>query len=156
VRRPGHPTLEPERAKRVVDALRRLYQERFNENGTALAKALKRSQSAVSQLFAGRNAPSYETARRVAALIGLSVSELLGEGAPTSGHPRPNLVEALEYVRAKGRASEETIRDVRTAARHLPDVDVPVWLMLLVEVEARRSEAAQDERRERRPPPRPA
>ncbi len=123
------------------DALR-LYRERFKENGTALAAALKRSQPSVSQLLSGRNAPSYETAERVAELLGISVAELFGEEpASGPGDLRPNLLEAIEYARSRGRTSPETISAVRAAARHLPDLEVHAWITMLANVETAREQA---------------
>ena len=143
MRGPGHPTLRPERAERVKEALWRLYRERFKENGTALATALHRSQPSVSQLLSGKNASSYETAERVAELLGISVAELFGE-EPSSvpGDSRPNLAEALEYARDRSRASPETIAAVRAAARHLPDLEVHAWITLFANVEASRARDA--------------
>jgi len=138
----GRPSLRPDQVQRVRSALRQLYRDRYGENATAMAAALGRSQSAVSQLLSGKNAPSYETAERVAALKGVHVAELLGD-APTSGlrpssetlKDRPNLADAVEFVRARGRASERAIADVCAAAAFVPDLDVSVWIALLLDVE---------------------
>lgn len=130
----GRPGLPPEQADRVLDALRKLLQERFGQNVTALAQVLGRSQSAISQILAGRNKPSYETAQRTAEYLGIPVSDLLVPGArgdalavpmgesgfrlrilrdDEASDPSPERAEALHFARAN-RLPEEAI--VRTRA----------------------------------------
>ena len=136
----GRPELRTDRAERVREALRALLRDRFDQNVTALAKAIRRSQSGVSQLLAGKNDPSYETAERVAGLLGLTVQELLQETTGLGERSallakRPNLREALEWVTDRGKASEDAVQAVLAAASHLPDLEAPTWIAMLIDAE---------------------
>ncbi len=137
--------MRPDLEENVHKALRLLLIEKFSGNTTSLAKALRRSQSAMSQLLAGKNAPSYETAERVAVLMGQTVAQLFGqEGGAAEGGVLanlPNLVEAVAYVREKGRVTDQAIAAVCSAAGFLPDLDVEAWIALLVQVERHRPRA---------------
>jgi transcriptional regulator with XRE-family HTH domain len=136
----GRPELRPDRAERVREALRGLLRDRFDENVTALAKALRRSQSGVSQILAGKNDPSFETAERVARLLGVTVQELLEEGTGVGARSallssRPNLREALDWVTSRGKATEEAVQAVLAAAGHLPDLEASTWITMLTDAE---------------------
>lgn len=76
----GRPSLEEDEAERVRDALRRaLALPRFDGNKTKLGEVLDMSQSAIGQILSGKNAPSLQTARAVAKVIGEDVWALLGD-----------------------------------------------------------------------------
>jgi transcriptional regulator with XRE-family HTH domain len=145
----GRPSLEPEQAQRVLDALNELLRGKFGGNASALGRELTMSQSAVSQLVSGKNAPSFSTAERVAKVLGKSVLELL-EGAPRpevdrdllaqkrvaglKGHR--NLLSALRYVQHEQVVSTETEGVAMTLASHLPDdLSTPTWIAIMLDIE---------------------
>lgn len=80
-KKPGRPSLTETETERVLAALDRLYEGRFKRNGTALAEALGRTQPGIAQLRGGVNKPSLDTARRVARLEGVPVTNYLDETA---------------------------------------------------------------------------
>ncbi len=133
----GRPSLKKEQADRVVAAMRRLLTERYDNNKTRLAAALGRSQPSISDLLhpqGVKGRPSYETAERVAKLVGVSVAELMG-GESAREHegaaPRPNLDAALRQLGPL--ATTEATASVRRAAKHLPDLAVGTWIVLLMD-----------------------
>lgn len=97
----GKPSLSLPDADRVLKVLKRLYLERFGGNKSELARALGRSQPAVTQLLDGTNLPSLDTARRVARLEGVDVTTYLDEHAPEtpSTEPFPSRWRAAQSAR---------------------------------------------------------
>lgn len=75
----GRPGLAPADAKRVREAMQKLYAEKFEENKTALGQALGISQPAVTQLLDGTNSASLRTAKMVAKVMGVGVASLVHE-----------------------------------------------------------------------------
>lgn len=73
----GRPALDEAQAERVVAAMRRLRDDRFDGNGSELARKLGLTPSAVSQAFSRKTTPSYPTAVFVARLLGTTVEALL-------------------------------------------------------------------------------
>lgn len=84
------PAIPPEQARRVMKAIERQLAKR-DGNASALARDLGMTQPSLSNLRAGKNGPSLNTARAVAALEGVDVFTLLGERAAgdTAPHSDP-------------------------------------------------------------------
>lgn len=72
----GKPSLPQDMADRVREVIRKEY-ERLDRNKAALGRLFSRSPQALVQILEGTNAPSMETAIRVAAKMGLTHRELL-------------------------------------------------------------------------------
>ena len=100
-RKPGKPSISTTEAERVVGVLRRLYGARFHENKSELARALKISQPAVTQLLEGTNLPSLQTARAVARIEGVDVTSYLDEHAEDddAASPFPSKFRAARSAR---------------------------------------------------------
>lgn len=131
------PTLSASQAQRVLDAMRRLKDDRFKGSVSELARALGRRQPSVTQLLAGKHGPSYQTAVVVAKLLGITVWQLFGEAALDPlvlAIERPNLAAAIELSGDKisGGARERVL----AAARFLPDLPLSAWVTLLLETSA--------------------
>jgi transcriptional regulator with XRE-family HTH domain len=126
--------LPPEQGKRVLAAMHALLAQE-NGNRAGLARRLRLSAPSVSNLFNGKNAPSFDTAVRVASAQGISVTTLLGERVPDVRLPdltsHPNLLTALEM--AGERATEAARRNTLAAAAYLPDLATPTWLGVLLD-----------------------
>ena len=73
--------MTPGQARRVRAAIRRLIRENGGDHGggSAVARLLDLTPSAISQIDSEKNAPSFGTAQRVATALGVTVSSLLGE-----------------------------------------------------------------------------
>lgn len=132
----GRPSLRKDQADRVIAAMRELLRQRFDGNKTALASALGRSQPTVSNLLhpsGAKDRPSYETAERVARLLGMPVSDLLG-GSPEEGdilEHRPNLEAALHQLGTMVRPGARST--VLRVAAALPDLATSTWIVLLMD-----------------------
>lgn len=126
--RGGCPGLAPEQARRVLDALQNLLTFRYGGNASALARDLDISQSAVSQLVSGKNAPSFATAERVAFLVDKPVTALLAEagagaGVDERGAERAAVVAFIRGVAAESAHREEFLKLARriAAGEHAED-----------------------------------
>lgn len=76
----GRPGLSEAEATRLRELVEKLLAEKFDGNRTAFARAIGRSQPAVTQLLGGTNKASLETVKRVAAVAGIPYMSLLDEG----------------------------------------------------------------------------
>ncbi|XXY23390.1 helix-turn-helix transcriptional regulator [Sorangium sp. So ce216] len=147
----GRPSLEPEQAQRVREALQELLHGRHAGNVSALARDLNLSQSAVSQLISKKNAPSFSTAQAVANAVGVPVLELL-HGSPPHGtqlsvkdmvqklnhglQTHPNLQSAIRYLDGERRISGESEGTALMLATHLPsDLAVTTWIAIMLDLE---------------------
>lgn len=81
----GRPGLSEAEATRLRELVERLLEEKFDGNRTAFARAIGRSQPAVTQLLGGTNKASLETLKRVAAVAGIPYMSLLDEGQGERG-----------------------------------------------------------------------
>ncbi len=93
--------------------LRRIYEKDFGENKSKLARALGRSQPAVTQLLEGTNLPSLDTARRVARIEGVDVTTYLDEHAEEA-------------------PADEPFPSKHRAARSARGLDMPAWAIDLM------------------------
>lgn len=85
----------------MLAALRRLYAERYESNGSALARALGMSQPALSNLFSGKNRPGFPTAMAAAKLMGVPWQNLVeGEGPVSTAGRYPRKARVLEVLGA--------------------------------------------------------
>jgi transcriptional regulator with XRE-family HTH domain len=126
----GPPTLSPQQVRRVVDLLRVLH-EQCNCNATELARRLKLSQTAVSELLAGKNKPSFRTTERIAALAGVQVWSLLGSSSVPTPASHPTLMATLEFL--GDRVTPEARERVLAAAMNLPDLAQATWIQVLMD-----------------------
>lgn len=92
-RKTGKPSLPDEQRDRVLGAMRRIREERFDGKGgvTRMAEALGVSQPLVSQATMPGTSyrPGFDLAQRVARLLGQDVWELLGISGPGAARIRP-------------------------------------------------------------------
>lgn len=132
------PALSVTEAQRFVEQLRIALTGRFGGNQTALAKALGVSQSAVSQLLAGKNSPSTDTAKALGKLMGFDYRMLLDD--PTASSPtkepvfaekiRPRsgwqhlIDEALEILIREGYSADESRRALEGAQAFRKATDI--------------------------------
>ena len=101
-------------AGRVREVLKALLTSSFDGNKAALARALKRSPTAVNDLLEGHVNPSFDTVCKIAALAGCTEGDLFfGDRgaappvvAPADAHP--NLTRLLQ--RLDGLVSPELVR----------------------------------------------
>jgi transcriptional regulator with XRE-family HTH domain len=130
VREMGPPTLSQQQVKRIVDTMQTLY-EQCGHNATELARRLKISQAAVSEILAGKNRPSFKTAERVAQLAGVQIWTLVGTGATPTPASHPNLMATLDLLH--DRIAPEARERVLAAAVHLPDFGQSTWIAMLLD-----------------------
>jgi transcriptional regulator with XRE-family HTH domain len=139
----GRPGLSDSEAKRVRDLLQRLLDEGEFENLTQLARALERTQPAVTQLLAGTNKASFETLKRVAGVARVPYASLLDGGSPpdllrvsdsrtVEYDPRyPNRSEAIDVLIRAGEDREEVEQAadaVAVALSSAEDLSTLDWL----------------------------
>lgn len=98
----GRPGLSEAEATRLRELVERLLEEKFDGNRTAFARAIGRSQPAVTQLLGGTNKASLETLKRVAAVAGIPYMSLLDEGQGERG--TTTHYDSEEAWRARARA----------------------------------------------------
>lgn len=115
----GKPSIGVEPARRVVAAMRWLKETEY-KNDTQLGKALKRTQPAITEILNGNSEPSYETADRVAGLLGIEPGDLLAgrwspEGKQEPADPYPSRALAIQAARLLG-VSEAAIVAVRSTS----------------------------------------
>ncbi len=110
--------LPPEQAERVIDAMRDLLAKRFEGKKSLLARALGRSAASVGDILNDpASGPSFETARRVAGLLGITVDALLEGGAVEHQDDAcPERARAL--VRLRGLLAPEVEQTVRSIVVH--------------------------------------
>ncbi|NUP13807.1 MAG: helix-turn-helix transcriptional regulator [Polyangiaceae bacterium] len=119
----GNPGLSEEAAARVMALFLKTLREDYGNSRAAMARALRRSPSAISQLADEHgNRPSLETAERLAKLKGVSLASLI-DGAPS---PETQVERALPQVLREimsrpradgGRLGEWTELTVETVAK---------------------------------------
>lgn len=161
----GRPTLEPEQARRVRDALNEMLRTKFEGNASALARSLGIGQSGVSRLLSGATSASFVTAQRIANAIGVSVLDLLGQEAPkaidagTYGEMLAdaiggNLGPALHHVERQQAVSAATEMIAVILSKRLPD-DLPTtaWIELMTEIDTVMNWIASEPKRLLAPPP---
>lgn len=130
-RKTGKPSLPDEQRERVLGAMRRIREERFDGKGgvTRMAEALGVSQPLVSQATMPGTSyrPGFDLAQRVAKLLGQDVWELLGISGPGVDHDEyPERAKAIRAARLLG-MDPRAIEKVRLAPGSKSDVDRSSW-----------------------------
>jgi hypothetical protein len=124
--------LPPEKAARVVAAMRKLRDEKFGGVNATLAKAIGRSGAAVGDILATppKSKPSFDTAQRVARALAIPVEQLLSDDAPPSVEPDRYPARASALGRLRGLLAPEVEEQLRTmvypAGTKIPDE--PEWI----------------------------
>ncbi len=117
--------LTPGQNKRLREAMWAARRERFDDNVTALAKAMGRAQPSISDFMNGKGGASYETARRFAAIVDTDVQAVIGEPEEVEEAPAADeneglpqvLVEATRFARAN-KLPESVIADYARTHSH--------------------------------------
>jgi len=73
-RRPGRPSMPDDETSNVHRLLKRVLKELYEDNGSKLGEALGVTGSAISQQKSGRNRPSFELIRALAAVLDVDES----------------------------------------------------------------------------------
>lgn len=127
----GQPTLSDAQIRKVMEALRTLLAQ-HKGNQSALARDLKMSQASVNDLVLGKNRPSYRTAERIAARLGIAVWSLLArEPMAVTADTHPALFGALALM--GDRVQPEARERVMAAAAALPDMQQATWIAMLLD-----------------------
>jgi hypothetical protein len=98
------PALTKSQGDRVLAALARRRDEAHGGNVLALSRELKKSQSALWQLFEGRTRPSYKMAVALAGAMGCSVESLLAS-------PRERAAELAREIGVSEGAIQRVLRE---------------------------------------------
>lgn len=149
--KPGRPSLSETETARVVEALERLYDGRFKKNETALAGALGRTQPGISQLRDGTNKPSLDTARRVARLEGVPVTNYLDETAGEQGSvsERQRAAQSARLVRLPEWAIEQMLNE--PMPENTSELNAMAWFRRIEMLAASAPQAAPETRPKRKP-----
>jgi hypothetical protein len=108
---------------RLRAVLRRLKEEKFDGNETALAKAINVGQTTVFRFLSGKHGATMETAEKIAAYLGVGVAGLLGLDSKPPTQPAQIVSPAPPPV-SETRLVEDAVNDLLNEAfnhdRHEP------------------------------------
>ncbi len=142
-KRMGRPKMPEAPAERVREVLRKLLAEKFDGNKAALARALGRSATAVTDLLEANANPSFDSVCKIAALAGCTEGELFfgDKGTPVpinTSDPHPNLTSLLR--RLDGLLPTEIVRVLH---QHIPvgspDLSEERWFDTLIALKVAQS-----------------
>jgi transcriptional regulator with XRE-family HTH domain len=115
------PRLTKHQARRVLDVLVRLRDERFGGSVTALARELGIAQPSLTNILSGKNQPSRATAEKVAELSGIPLEEFLDQADPYPARARalgrlrgllsPHVEEVVRAIEFESGVEDQTELD---------------------------------------------